>query len=159
MLISASALGVMIRYLDQVNITSAFSMLISIRFYLVSVSDMGYRQLDERRSFTYGKELNDANAIWSAAYVVGQIPSNQIFTRVNIPLYIAFMEAAWTVFTFAHVGIRNTKLYVFRFLYVFKKIHYPIASHRPLTGLQCRFIRSWPFPRSHVRCFKLRQTP
>jgi len=69
----------------------------------------------------YGKELNYANAIWSAAYVFGQVPSNLILTRVNVPLYIAFLEVAWTVFTFAHAGIRNTtQLYVFRFLYVVK---------------------------------------
>jgi len=31
----------------------------------------------------YGKELNYANAIWSAAYVIGQIPSNLLLTRVS----------------------------------------------------------------------------
>lgn len=33
----------------------------------------------------YGKELNYANAIWSAAYVFGQIPSNLLLTRVSNP--------------------------------------------------------------------------
>lgn len=33
----------------------------------------------------YGKELNYANAIWSAAYVFGQIPSNLLLTRVCFP--------------------------------------------------------------------------
>ena len=32
----------------------------------------------------YGNELNYANAIWSAAYVFGQIPSNLILTRVRV---------------------------------------------------------------------------
>jgi ACS family pantothenate transporter-like MFS transporter len=32
----------------------------------------------------YGNELNYANAIWSAAYVFGQIPSNLILTRVSL---------------------------------------------------------------------------
>lgn len=31
----------------------------------------------------YGKELNYASAIWSAAYVFGQIPSNLLLTRVG----------------------------------------------------------------------------
>jgi hypothetical protein len=30
-----------------------------------------------------GNELNFANALWSAAYVFGQIPSNLILTRVS----------------------------------------------------------------------------
>jgi ACS family pantothenate transporter-like MFS transporter len=32
----------------------------------------------------YGNELNYANAVWSAAYVFGQIPSNLLLTRVSI---------------------------------------------------------------------------
>jgi hypothetical protein len=32
----------------------------------------------------YGKELNYANAIWSAAYIFGQVPSNLLLTRVCI---------------------------------------------------------------------------
>lgn len=116
----------------------------------------------------YGKELNYANAIWSAAYVFGQIPSNLLLTRVskscslvicilfssirqtrsriervveflkigqcandvqvNVPLYIAFLEVAWTVFTFATAGVKDVKqLYVFRFLYV--SIFNPHSTH------------------------------
>jgi len=38
--------------------------------------------------------------------------------QVNAPYYIAFLEFAWTVFTFATAGVKNvTMLYVFRFLY------------------------------------------
>ncbi|KAF6788773.1 major facilitator superfamily transporter [Colletotrichum sojae] len=39
--------------------------------------------------------------------------------QVNAPLYIAFLEFAWTVFTFATAGVKDVnQLYVFRFLYV-----------------------------------------
>jgi ACS family pantothenate transporter-like MFS transporter len=83
----------------------------------------------------YGNELNYANAVWSAAYVFGQIPSNLLLTRVsclifpldviylltgtqvNAPLYIAFLELAWTVFTFATAGVKDVnQLYILRFL-------------------------------------------
>lgn len=33
----------------------------------------------------YGNELNYANAFWSAAYVIGQVPSNLLLTRVRLP--------------------------------------------------------------------------
>lgn len=36
----------------------------------------------------YGKELNYANAIWSAAYVFGQVPSNLLLTRVCIAIIL-----------------------------------------------------------------------
>lgn len=65
----------------------------------------------------FGNELNYANALWSAAYVIGQIPSNLILTRVKAPYYIAFLEFAWTALTFATAGVKNVKtLYALRFL-------------------------------------------
>ncbi|KAI6764177.1 hypothetical protein HG530_007966 [Fusarium avenaceum] len=83
-LISASALGVMCRYLDQ-----------------------------------------------SAAYVFGQVPSNLLLTRVNAPLYIAFLEFAWTVFTFATAGVKDVKqLYIFRFFVgLFEAGHFPAVMY------------------------------
>lgn len=67
----------------------------------------------------YGNELNYATAVWSAAYIVGQVPSNLLLTRVNVPLYIAFLEFSWSAFTFAHAGAKSIRdIYVFRFLYV-----------------------------------------
>lgn len=67
----------------------------------------------------YGNELNYATAVWSAAYIIGQVPSNLLLTRVNVPLYIAFLEFSWSAFTFAHAGAKSIRdIYVFRFLYV-----------------------------------------
>ncbi|RVX74129.1 hypothetical protein B0A52_01961 [Exophiala mesophila] len=112
-LISAAALGVMCRYLDQVNITNAFN--------------SGMKEDLE----LYGRELNYANAIWSAAYVFGQIPSNLLLTRVNAPLYIAFIELSWTIFTFATAGVQNVnQLYVFRFFVgLFEAGHFPAVMY------------------------------
>ncbi|KAH7353887.1 major facilitator superfamily transporter [Plectosphaerella cucumerina] len=112
-LISASALGVMCRYLDQVNITNAFN-----------------SGMKEDLSL-YGRELNYANAVWAAAYVIGQVPSNLLLTRVNVPLYVAFLELAWTVFTFATAGVKNvTQLYVFRFFVgLFEAGHFPAVMY------------------------------
>ncbi|KAK5055396.1 hypothetical protein LTR84_013146 [Exophiala bonariae] len=112
-LISSAALGVMCRYLDQVNINNAFN------------SGM------KEDLAMYGRELNYANAIWSAAYVFGQIPSNLLLTRVNAPLYIAFLELSWTVFTFATAGVKDIKtLYVFRFFVgLFEAGHFPAVMY------------------------------
>ncbi|KDN62094.1 putative major facilitator superfamily transporter [Colletotrichum sublineola] len=97
-LISTSALGVMCRYLDQVNITNAFN-----------------SGMKEDLSL-YGKELNYANAIWSAAvglFEAGHFPAVmyvcssyykphelarrntliQVFTSVG-PLFSGFLMAA-----------------------------------------------------------------
>ncbi|WVQ96900.1 hypothetical protein IAU59_004008 [Kwoniella sp. CBS 9459] len=112
-LISSAALGVMIRYLDQVNITNAFN--------------SGMKEDLE----LYGNELNFANALWSAAYVFGQIPSNLLLTRVNAPRYIAFLEFAWTAFTFGTAGVKDTKtLYALRFFVgLFEAGHFPAVMY------------------------------
>ncbi|CAK7223969.1 hypothetical protein SBRCBS47491_005388 [Sporothrix bragantina] len=112
-LISASALGVMCRYIDQVNITNAFN--------------SGMKEDLE----LYGNQLNYANAVWSAAYVFGQVPSNLLLTRVNVPLYIAFLEFAWSAFTFAHAGIKTVnQLYCFRFFVgLFEAGHFPAVMY------------------------------
>lgn len=48
--------------------------------------------------------------------------------QVNAPLYIAFLEFAWTVFTFATAGVKDVnQLYVFRFLYVINLPTSPLA--------------------------------
>ncbi|WVR06182.1 hypothetical protein IAU60_003212 [Kwoniella sp. DSM 27419] len=112
-LISSAALGVMIRYLDQVNITNAFNSGMKEDLNL------------------YGNELNFANALWSAAYVFGQIPSNLILTRVNAPRYIAFLELSWTIFTFGTAGVKNTsQLYAVRFFVgLFEAGHFPAVMY------------------------------
>ncbi|WVQ81059.1 hypothetical protein IAT38_003166 [Cryptococcus sp. DSM 104549] len=112
-LITSAALGVMIRYLDQVNITNAFNSGMKEDLNL------------------YGNELNYANAFWSAAYVFGQIPSNLLLTRVNAPRYIAFLELAWTIFTFGTSGVKNTsQLYAVRFFVgLFEAGHFPAVMY------------------------------
>ncbi|KAK2041769.1 major facilitator superfamily transporter [Colletotrichum somersetense] len=101
-LILASAPGVMCRYLDQVNITNAFN-----------------SGMTEDLSL-YGKELNYANAIWSSAYAF-----------VNAPLHIAFLEFAWTVFTFATAAVKDVnQLYVFSsFVGLFEAGHFPAVMY------------------------------
>ncbi|WVQ81058.1 hypothetical protein IAT38_003165 [Cryptococcus sp. DSM 104549] len=98
-LISSAALGVMIRYLDQVNITNAFTVKFH-DFTLYAYTLTSHALIDSGMKEDlglYGKELNYANALWGAAYVFGQIPSNLILTRVNTPRYIAFLELAYNV--------------------------------------------------------------
>ena len=55
--------------------------------------------------------------------------------QVNAPYYIAFLEFAWTVFTFATAGVKNvTMLYVFRFLYGCPVLLHLLPSQTYLTS-------------------------
>lgn len=102
-LISASALGVMCRYLDQVNITNAFSEWFLSQYHR-RANLLTRRSTDSGMKedlSLYGNELNYANAVWSAAYVFGQIPSNLLLTRVRAPGSIYRLVLACPVFACA----------------------------------------------------------
>ncbi|KAF2156308.1 MFS general substrate transporter [Myriangium duriaei CBS 260.36] len=77
-----ASLGYLIKYLDQANINNAF------------VSGM---QSDLK---LYGNELNYMQTCWTVGYVIGQIPSNIILTRVRPSIWIPSLEICWTLFTF-----------------------------------------------------------
>lgn len=126
----------MCRYLDQVNITNAFSM----SFYHIYRALLKHicRQWHEGRPRAIRpraqlrkRYLECSIRLWSNSFKLAAYQSKNvtlffeepsILTRfkVNAPLYIAFIELSWTIFTFATAGVQNVnQLYVFRFLYVF----------------------------------------
>ena len=87
------------RYLDQSNINNAF------------VSGM---QHDLK---LYGNQLNYMQSLWTAGYVIGQIPSNLILTRIRPSIWIPTLELVWTVLTFCLSQCNTAKqIYAVRFL-------------------------------------------
>lgn len=48
----------------------------------------------------YGNQLTYMQSIWTAGYVIGQIPSNLILTRVRPSIWIPTMEIVWGLLTF-----------------------------------------------------------
>lgn len=64
----------------------------------------------------YGNELNYMVSAWTAGYVIGEIPSNIILTRVRPSIWIPSMEVIWTVLTMLLSKCNNaTQVYVLRF--------------------------------------------
>ncbi|EXJ83621.1 hypothetical protein A1O1_07244 [Capronia coronata CBS 617.96] len=75
------SLGYFIKYLDQININNAF------------VSGM------KEDLGLYQNQLNYMQTCWTVGYVIGEIPSNMILTRVRPSIWIPTMELIWTVLT------------------------------------------------------------
>lgn len=73
-LLTFASLGYFIKYLDQANINNAF------------VSGM------KEQLGLYGNELNYMQSCWTAGYVIGQIPSNIMLTRIRPSIWIPSME-------------------------------------------------------------------
>ncbi|KAK5662698.1 hypothetical protein OQA88_8614 [Cercophora sp. LCS_1] len=94
-----SALAAFITALDQINIHSAF--VSGMR------EDLGL----------YGKELNYMMTAWTVGYIVGQIPSNVVLTRIRPSIWLPACQLIWSVLTFllakAHTPVH---FYVLRFL-------------------------------------------
>ncbi|KAL2835402.1 pantothenate transporter liz1 [Aspergillus pseudoustus] len=98
-ILSIGCLGFFMKYLDQGNMSNAY------------VSGM------QEALSMYGNEYTYATTAYTVAYAVMQIPSTLVIQRVRPSIWLAAMEVAWGVFTFAQAGTRNvSQLYAFRFL-------------------------------------------
>ncbi|KAF2431628.1 putative MFS transporter Liz1/Seo1 [Tothia fuscella] len=97
-LMTFASLGFFLKYLDQINIFSAF------------VSGM------KEDLSLYGNQLNYMTSLWTVGYIIGQLPSNLILTRVRPRYWIPTMEVIWSVLTFLLSRATSAKhLYVLRF--------------------------------------------
>ncbi|KAF7303675.1 MFS general substrate transporter [Mycena indigotica] len=104
-----ASLGYFIKNLDQTNITSAF--------FAGMKEDLGM----------FENELVHATSFWTAGYVIGQIPSNLLLTRISPQLVIPTLELAWGLATLATYSVKSVKsLYAIRFFVgLFESGFYP----------------------------------
>ncbi|KAI1797076.1 MFS general substrate transporter [Ganoderma leucocontextum] len=95
-LLTYAALSFDCTYLDQQNITNAY------------VSGM---QED------HGNQLNYITTAWTCGYVIGQIPSNMLITRIRPSIWIPAMEVIWSMLTMVLASAKNFEtLIIVRFL-------------------------------------------
>ena len=96
--LTMACLGSLIKYLDQINVGSAY------------VSGM------KEDMSLYGNEINYLVTCWVVGYVIGQIPSNLILTRVRPSIWIPTCEVIWSVLTILMIKCTNVKgMYALRF--------------------------------------------
>jgi ACS family pantothenate transporter-like MFS transporter len=64
----------------------------------------------------YGNQLNYMTTAWTVGYVIGEIPSNILLTRVRPSIWIPACEVTWTVLTMCLSRCNTaTQIYVLRF--------------------------------------------
>ncbi|KAI1478007.1 MFS general substrate transporter [Daldinia eschscholtzii] len=97
-ILTFASLGYFIKYLDQVNVNSAF------------VSGM------KEDLGLYGNQLNYMVTCWTVGYVIGEIPSNMLLTKVRPSIFIPACEVVWSVLTILLSKCRTAEqIYVLRF--------------------------------------------
>ncbi|KAE8162968.1 pantothenate transporter [Aspergillus tamarii] len=97
-ILTIASLGYFIKNLDQININNAF------------VSGMK-EDLDLN-----GNELNYMQTCWTVGYIIGQIPSTLLLTRIRPSLWIPSCEVTWSVLTILMAKCNNVQqIYVLRF--------------------------------------------
>ncbi|KAI1100163.1 MFS general substrate transporter [Jackrogersella minutella] len=97
-ILTFASLGYFIKYLDQVNVNSAF------------VSGM------KEDLGLYGNELNYMVTCWTVGYVIGEVPSNMLLTKVRPSIWIPACEVVWSVLTILLSKCKNAQqIYVLRF--------------------------------------------
>ena len=98
-LLTFASLGYFIKYLDQSNLNNAF------------VSGM------KEDLGLYKNQLNYMQTLWTVGYVIGEVPSNIMLTRVRPSIWIPTMEVIWSVLTMLLSQCNTAKqMYGLRFL-------------------------------------------
>lgn len=110
-LITLLSLGYFIKNLDQTNIAAAF------------VSGM---KEDLQMN---GNEVNLMDTSWTIGYVIGQIPSQIIITKVRPSIWVPSCELLWTMLTFCLAGAKtsNQVIAIRFFVGLAESIFYPAA--------------------------------
>ncbi|ODN73696.1 hypothetical protein L202_07241 [Cryptococcus amylolentus CBS 6039] len=102
-------IGYFLKNLDQTNVSNAF--LTGMK------EDLNM----------YGNQLVTSTSIWTVGYVIGQLPSNLLLTRVEPRWVIPSLELGWGIATLGSYGVKSYKsLYALRFLVgLFESGFYP----------------------------------
>ncbi|KAK3356643.1 major facilitator superfamily domain-containing protein [Lasiosphaeria hispida] len=99
LLLTFGCLGFFTKFLNQTNLTNAF--VSGMREDLNMVNN----------------ELNYAMTAFTVGFILGEIPSNILLTRIRPSIYIPALQVVWTSLTLCAAGVTNTTgLYVLRFL-------------------------------------------
>ncbi|KAH7093490.1 major facilitator superfamily transporter [Paraphoma chrysanthemicola] len=110
-LITILSLGYFIKNLDQTNIANAF------------VSGM-------KEDLAMNKnEINLIDTAWTVGYVIGQIPSQIILTKVRPSIWVPSCELVWTMLTFCLAAAKtsNHVIVIRFFIGLAESIFYPAA--------------------------------
>ncbi|KAG0651102.1 Pantothenate transporter liz1 [Hyphodiscus hymeniophilus] len=112
-----ASIGYFLKNLDQYNVNNAF------------LSGM------EEDLKMYGNQLVTSTSIWTVGYVLGQIPSNLLLTRVSPRWVIPSLELGWGIATICTSSVKSYQaLYALRFLVgllesgFYPGIHYILGS-------------------------------
>ncbi|OQE24638.1 hypothetical protein PENSTE_c007G09645 [Penicillium steckii] len=112
-----ASIGYFLKNIDQTNVNNAF------------LSGM------KEDLNMYGNQLVTSTSIWTVGYVVGQIPSNLLLTRLSPRWVIPSLELGWGIATICTSAVKSYQsLYALRFLVGFFEsgfypgIHYLLGS-------------------------------
>ncbi|KAH6874393.1 major facilitator superfamily domain-containing protein [Thelonectria olida] len=116
-LLTFASIGYFLKNIDQTNVNNAF------------LSGM-QEDLD-----MYGNQLVTSTSIWTVGYVIGQIPSNLLLTRISPRWVIPSLEVGWGIATICTSAVQSYRgLYALRFFVGFFEsgfypgIHYMLGS-------------------------------
>ncbi|KAH6889274.1 pantothenate transporter liz1 [Thelonectria olida] len=97
-ILTFASLGYFSKNLNQININNAFASGMK--------EDLGM----------YGNQLNYMQTCWTVGYVLGEIPSNLMLTRVRPSIWIPCCEVTWSVLTIVLAKCTSYKqMYALRF--------------------------------------------
>ncbi|RAO68433.1 uncharacterized protein BHQ10_004445 [Talaromyces amestolkiae] len=98
-ILSWACFGYFVRILDSSNISNAY------------VSGL------KEDLNVQGNEYNLFSTLWTCGYIIGQIPSQLIITKIRPSIWIPCAEVLWAIFSFSFAAVKNVQqVYALRFL-------------------------------------------
>jgi ACS family pantothenate transporter-like MFS transporter len=127
-LLTYTCLGYFCKNLDQANINNAY------------VSGM------KEALHMHGSQLTYISNVFTAGYVIGQLPAVILVTKIRPSILISSLEILWAIFTFCCAAVTSTsQLYALRFLVgLCEGAFFPCIMY--LIGSWCQY--SLPISRS-----------
>ncbi|KAK8058471.1 hypothetical protein PG994_008919 [Apiospora phragmitis] len=97
-ILSYCCVSYFVKYLDQTNISNAY------------VSGM------KEDLVLTGNDLNFLTTFWNIGYIIGQLPSQLILTKVRPSIWLPTLELMWSLIVMGMAGAKNVEtLYALRF--------------------------------------------
>lgn len=97
-ILSYSCIAYFVKYLDQTNISNAY------------VSGM------EEDLDIHGNQLNYLTTFWTIGYILGQLPSQLVLTKIRPSIWLSCLEIGWSVIVMGMAATKDVKtLYACRF--------------------------------------------
>lgn len=108
-ILSYCCIAYFVKYLDQTNVSTPVPHILGKSYSQSQVNNAYVSGMKEDLNMT-GNDLNYLNTFWNIGYIVGQLPSQIIITKVRPSIWLPAAELMWTFIVMGMAGVKSTNV-------------------------------------------------